>query len=267
MARRGDKHKMICAALALVLSVNATGAVAVAQTSPDDIETRYNAQVAEAARLYEAGDVDGAIKAFEGAYQLRKEPNIIYNIGRLYEEQGKLEEAAAQYEQYVGMPGIELESRQDALERIKTLREILALRKTEDEAKLKRQREEEELKRRQAQPKPEPKADYTMAYVFLGTGVAALAGGGVVGLMADGAHGDFEDATTLDDRRAAADSGKTLSLVADGLLVGGAVLTALGVVFWATASPADEPKEPAQSSRWIPAVGPDQVGVSYWLSF
>lgn len=236
-----------------------------AQTSKE-IEAQYNELVASASGKYEAGDIDGAIEDFKKAYALRKEPNILYNIGRLYEEQGKFEEAKTQYEQFVGLPGIELESRKDALERIKTLREILEMRKKEEEEK--RRKEEEERKKNEPPVvvKPKAEADYTMAYIFLGTGVGALAGAGVVGFLADGAHTDFEEATTLDDRRAAASSGKTLSGVADGLLIGGAVLTTLGVIFWATASPQEE-KPQTSGATLLPSIGPGGASVTYSVSF
>lgn len=249
----------------LVAALAFSPTMVMAQTSKE-IEAQYNELVASASGKYEAGDIDGAIEDFKKAYALRKEPNILYNIGRLYEEQGKFEEAKAQYEQFVGLPGIELESRKDALERIKTLQEILDLRKKEEEEK---RRKEEEERNKNAPPvvvKPKAEADYTMAYIFLGTGVGALAGAGVVGFLADGAHTDFEEATTLDDRRAAASSGKTLSGVADGLLIGGAVLTTLGVIFWATASPEEETPQ-TSGATLLPSIGPSGASVTYSVSF
>ena len=222
----------------------------------------YDDYVAAAAEKFERQDLMGAIEDFKKAYELRAEPNILYNIARLYEEAGKFEEAVAYYDQFVVLPGIDIESRQDALTRLKTLREILALRK-KDEPKA--DPEPGPKPGPEAKPKPEP--DRTMAYIFLGTGAGALVGSGVFALLTQSAHASFQSAPTLEERRSAASSGSTYGALSDGLLVGGVALATLGVIFWATASPEQAPSSPSPGARLAPVLGPDRVGLHYSLDF
>ena len=109
----------------------------------------------------------------------------------------------------------------------------------------------------------EPEYDYTLAYIMWGTGAAALAGSLVFGILASDQHSKFEDATTIEERRDAADTGETMSIVSDSLLITGVVLGALGTVFFFTASPIESDTGVAIT----PIIGTDRVGMGLSFGF
>jgi hypothetical protein len=67
-----------------------------------------------------------------------------------------------------------------------------------------------------------------------GLGVAALVGGGVLGVMASSAHSDFEEASVSTDRSDLRDRGVGLNAASDVLLVTGVIATAAAVVLYFT---------------------------------
>jgi tetratricopeptide (TPR) repeat protein len=76
-------------------------------------------------------------------------------------------------------------------------------------------------KPRPSRPVPEPEVSRTQLYVGLGATGAFLAGATITGVMAVSRHGTYSDTdVAVDERSAARDSGKTLALVTDLLLVG-----------------------------------------------
>jgi tetratricopeptide (TPR) repeat protein len=231
------------------------------------------------AEAFARKDYEAAVEAFRAAYAIKPVPNLLYNIGRALEKQGDFEGAIAQYEEFVNEPDVELKARQDALQRLKTLREVLALREDADEGdaeavdpsaiserqgerELADPTEETPSDDEQAQP-AEAERDYTLAYVFGATGAATLIGSGVFAGLAATQKSDFDDAATLAGRRSAAETGNTYTTVADSMLVAGVVFAAAGVYFWAEA-----PEEtPAEGARLVPSVGPDGASVTFSLDF
>jgi tetratricopeptide (TPR) repeat protein len=206
----------------------------------------------QAQEQFSAKNYEAAAELFIKAYELKPVSNILYNVARIYEQAGNLEQALTYYQKFVKSPNVEKENRDDALERIKSLREVLALD------------EDDEKQEQVAEPvKPaEPEYDYTLAYVFWGVGAAALAGSLVFGILASDQHSKFEDATTIDERRDAADSGQTMSIVSDSLLISGAVLGVLGTVFFFTASPTE-----SDQIAIMPIIGTDRVGMGLSFGF
>jgi len=78
-----------------------------------------------------------------------------------------------------------------------------------------------------------------------------------------GANGDFEDATSLEDRRDAADSGETFGLVADSLLIGGAVLGITGTIFYVL----NDAESDSSSASLFPIFSDDSAGVGFRTTF
>lgn len=255
-------------ALFVALLVGMGPSVAFAQGSgktvtelTEEAKAQYRELLDSAQKKFASGDLEGAIVDFEAAYEIRPSSNILYNVGRIHEQMGNIDEAISNYERFIVAPNVDIKPRQDAVTRLKTLREVQAM-----------QREEEARKQAAAnpEPKPEPKPapkavaepDRTLAWVFLGVGAATLIGGGVFGVLTSMQHSKYEDATTLQARRDAASSGETFGYVADGLLITGVVTGVLGAIFWVTASP-DEPEEMAI----VPFIGSDGAGVGMTWSF
>lgn len=240
-------------------------------TADAEKDKRYNALTQSAAKKFEKKDYAGAIQDFKQAYSVKPVANVLYNIGRLYEKMGNFEDAVKHYEQFANLPDIDITARKDALERIKTLKEVLALRKKEEDKKNqpdpkeKKDPEKKEDKKVVVKPKEPAEPNYTTSYVLIGTGVAALIGGGVFGALTSSAHDDFTNATTLDDRRDAASTGQTFGYVSDGLFVAGGLLTVIGIITYIATGP-EEAKEPAKAAI-APSVGPDRFTVDVSFRF
>ena len=75
----------------------------------------------QAIEKFQAKDYTGAVALFEQAYSIDPQPNYLFNIGRVYEEAGDLEKAVEYYAKFVKQPGVDLDSRKVANERLKVL--------------------------------------------------------------------------------------------------------------------------------------------------
>ncbi len=81
----------------------------------------------EGAKAYGDGDYDTALAKFSQAYEADANPALLYNMGRVYENKAEFSEAIAQYTRFVTSPDVDQDARADAMERIKTLGEVLEL--------------------------------------------------------------------------------------------------------------------------------------------
>jgi hypothetical protein len=122
-------------------------------------------------------------------------------------------------------------------------------------------------------PPPEPAQTgapvRSAGFVTVGVGVAALAGGIVVGLMAKGKESDAKDSCRgtlcLTSSESKFDSAKSLSIVANIMIIGGGVLTAGGVGVIILGGPKGEaPKSARVTLRLLPAVAPN--GGALWAA-
>lgn len=87
----------------------------------------YKQLAQKGAEAFAAKDFATAADAFQRAYDLNPVANLLYNIGRALEMQGRFKEANAAYTRFVVQPNVELKARQDALQRIETLQKVIAL--------------------------------------------------------------------------------------------------------------------------------------------
>jgi len=164
----------------------------------NDADAQRAAQLVEAgAAAYQARDLERAIELFEQAYELDPKPNLVFNIGRVYEELGDLNRAIEFYSRFTVQAGIRLETRKLAAERIRVLRDILAQSQAAEEADAPAAEPEPpppaQLTSPAAYPpedRPEPSVDrgrnlriagFSLLGVGLGAGAAAL-GFGIAGL-------------------------------------------------------------------------------------
>jgi len=103
----------------------------------------------------------------------------------------------------------------------------------------------------------------TAGFVTAGVGVAALAGGIVVGVLAKGKESDAKAGcrgnVCLTSSEAQFDSAHSLATVANVMLIGGGVLTATGVglIVFGRPKSSDAPKSAQVTLRVLPAVGRD----------
>lgn len=235
----------------------------------DDVQEAFEALTAEAADLFKAKKYKESADKFIEAYEMKPAPNLLYNIGVVLEKAGEFELAADYYQKFVVAPDIDSNARQDAMRRLKVLQEIISMQKGPEEPKeVKEEKKEPEVvvkeeKKPEVVPPPEP--DYTVAYIFLGTGLAALIGGGAMALLASSAHDDFESAATLEDRRSAVDLGETYALTADILFGVGGALALTSIVLFIVESSTGESDPEAMSLS--PVFSPEGGGVQLTVPF
>lgn len=270
----------LSASLALGSSVAlAAPAEAPAAETPEGTDTgSTDAQKDQASALsdqaiakFQAKDYEGAVALFEQAYAIDPAPNYLFNIGRVYEEAGNLEKAVEFYAKFVKLPGVDLDSRGVALERLKVLRSIL-VETTEKPPEDKPEDKPEEPV--VEPPPPEPVVDQDAqrkrkalrgaGFGLLGVGAAALIGGGVAGGLAQSDNNKAGEVTDPADGVPLLDSSQTKSLAANVLFgVGGAfVLTGVILVAVGFSKP-----QPASRVALAPSFGPRGGGVTFRLRF
>lgn len=253
---------VVVASVALATFFSASPAHAQDGNSPpestEEAELSYKEYARKGGEAFAAKNYVEAAEAFERAYELKPVPNLLYNIGRAREKLGEFERANEVYTKFVTQPDVELKARQDALQRIKTLQEVIALQKrgeSVDAAAVDKEQGEHQLADAEAPAaevvdaqdigaqdahaqsvpqlaEPSPVA----AYVLLGAGAASLIGSGVFGYLTYAKSQAASDADTLAARRDEAASGRTYAYISDGLLVGGVILAGLGTYFWLSGS-------------------------------
>ncbi len=109
----------------------------------------------------------------------------------------------------------------------------------------------------------------TAGFVSAGVGVAALAGGVVVGLMAKGKETDAQNmcrgTVCPESAESKFDSAKSLATLSNVFIIGGGVLTAAGIGMVVFGGHKSEPtKSAAVTLRVLPALGRDSAAL--WAS-
>ncbi|WP_096334398.1 tetratricopeptide repeat protein [Nannocystis exedens] len=194
---------------------------------------------AQAIERFKARDYDAAVRLFEEAYAIDKVPNYLFNIGRVYEEKGDIRAAVDYYQRFVKEPGVEIEARDLALQRLRVLKGIL------------QETDPAEAKPAPAAPAPAPVAEgpkpepapvkpaapdpkwRTMKLAgagLLGVGGGALLVGGVLGGLALSKQSQLDATHDFAARQDLKRDGERLALATDVLIIGGAVLALTGVV-------------------------------------
>jgi tetratricopeptide (TPR) repeat protein len=222
----------LVATAAVALSVAFAPLPTFAAVAPEEAAAETpDALSAAAVEAFRAGEYDKAVDLFQRAYTLDPQPNYLFNIGRVYEEKGDLAKAVANYQEFVKQPGVDIEAREAATERLKVLRKTLA--------------ELEDDKEPEPGPKVEPGVDEPTpadeaaakkkrkmriaGYSLLGVGGATLVIGAVFGGLAIGKSNDAKDAAFVDDELSLRKEAKGRAQVGDGLLITGGVLAAVGL--------------------------------------
>lgn len=246
---------MACLVMALFMGA---GAPAYAQ-GPGEVEGSveegvgvsdevFFAKVEQAQAAFSAREYERALELFEQAYQMRQDANLLFNIGFTHERLGNLESARAHYERFIDAPDVELGARRTASKRLRVIREILAEREAsdaspEDQAEEPESRASSEASSGQAgtqqaeavEPPPEPEPARGPDGLALGgmvTGGALVASGGVLWYLSSHTNAEIPEGSSPQARRALRQRALWQARVGDGLVAGGAVVGALGVVRW-----------------------------------
>lgn len=247
-----------------------------AAEDPDATKDPADARKSEADSLseqaivkFQAKDYEGAVALFEQAYEIDPQPNFLFNIGRVYEEAGTLDKAVDFYAKFVKQPGVDLDSRETALDRLKVLRSIL--KETEEKPPEEKPDEVEPVEEPVPQPDPvdedakrKRKVMRAAGFGLTGVGAAVMIGGAVLGGLAQSDFNKAGEAATPPEGQTLLDSSKTKAMTADILLgVGGAVLLT-GVILVAVGF--SKPKK-SQRVALTPTFGPRGGGVDLRLRF
>ncbi|MCA9681371.1 MAG: hypothetical protein KC457_04180 [Myxococcales bacterium] len=281
----------LCCALSLSLTLGSTVALAAPAADaapapaegepPPDGSTDTGVSAEEKSRgeelseqaieAFNAKDYTTAVDLFKQAYDADPQPNYLFNIGRVYEEAGDLEHAVEFYSNFVKQPGVALDSREVAVDRLKVLKAILAETEKPEE---KPEEKPVEVEEKPVEPPP-PAVDTEgerksktlrgAGFALAGIGVAALIGGGVAGGLAQSDNNDAANAESIDDRRTLLDSSKNKAVAADVLFGVGGALLVTGVVLVVVGFK----KKPANGSKvaFAPSFGPRAVGADLRFRF
>lgn len=184
---------------------------------------------------------DEAIHGFEQAHELDADPTDLYNIGRIYEQQGDLPSALEHYERFAALPGLSLEERAAAAERIEVLRVLVAKSTRETSSSGSNQNTASPMMnfdpsgaRRDTEP---GRPMIVSGAILLGAGlIGGLAGGVAFGLgarrradqLGDLAHGSNPARLTLAEAEALHATGKDYSTLQITFIVTGSAIALTG---------------------------------------
>ncbi len=262
--RASTGHKALSLALAATMTLGTEGQVLAAMT----VTTGSSGQEAtgptandlsgQAIERFKAKDYDAAARLFEDAYKLDPNPNYLFNIGRVFEEKGDIRSAVDYYQRFVKEPGVELESRELALQRLRVLKAILE--ETDAKATPEPQPKAEPEPAPKSEPIKQPPPDdpgprklQLAGYGVLAVGGVATVVGGVLGGITLSKQNELADIHDYDTRVDLASRGKSLALGTDVLIFTGGALLLTGVILVAIG--ASRKKSAGASARRVQPAG------------
>ncbi|MEX1368088.1 MAG: tetratricopeptide repeat protein [Nannocystaceae bacterium] len=267
--------------VALAMSVGALPSVALA--AEPGVQEQVDTINARAVEKFQAKEYDEAVRLFEEAYDLQPEPNYLFNIGRIREEQGNLGSAVEYYERFVKEPRVPLEAREKGLERLRVLRAILEETAVDEPEPVEQNVEEpvepnveepveeivEEPESEPDEPEPErgPSRLRIAGYVLLGTGAAGLGTAGVLAGLALSRANALEDQHTFEERNETIGGGQDLALGADIMFGVGGALAVTGLVLVIVSVKRKPTEAVARRARLSPWASRRGGGVAATLRF
>ena len=255
--RTSTGHKAMSLALAAVMTLGTEGQVLAAMapaTGPSGQAAASGQSAgdlsAQAIDRFKAKDYDAAARLFDEAYKLDPNPNYLFNIGRVYEEKGDIRSAVDYYQRFVKEPGVELESRELALQRLRVLKAIL---QETDAAEAKPEPETKPEPVQQPPPEdPRPRKLQLAGYGLLAVGGVATVVGGILGGVTLAKQNELAGIHDYDSRVDLAARGKSLALGTDVLIFTGGALLLTGVILVAVGAAKRKGKSVA-ARRVLPA--------------
>ncbi len=228
----------------------------------------------EGDKLYAEGDYEGAVRAFEKAYELSKQPALQYNLANAYERLGRYDDGVKALQEYE--PHAAGDERDVVRRRIKKLQERADQQRLEKKAAppaaadsapaaTTADQAEPEL----AEPAAEPAGTSTkppiLGYVLIGVGAVGVGVGSYFGVQALSTKSDAEGLCpdVGGSRRCPASANDTLSsnkrdaIIADVGIGIGVVAAAVGTYLVITGGKSSE----TASARLSPLAGPHGGGV------
>jgi tetratricopeptide (TPR) repeat protein len=221
----------------------------------------YDALISLAQEHFAKKEYGEALAALERAYALNPNPNLIYNQARIYEAMGELEKALELYEKFAVAPDIDLDYRRETLERIKVLKEAVALK---NDSKPNESDQNPQLVVAQPTQPTNPPRRSPIGGILLATGGVSLAAGGVFAGLAVSNHNKFEASTELNEKRSFGERVDTFAPTADGLFLAGGLLVTGGLIALAVTR---NRTEAPRALRLAPSVNRAGAGAMLDLTF
>jgi tetratricopeptide (TPR) repeat protein len=175
------------------------------KTAPEQTETDAEARrvFKEGDKLYAEGDYEGAVTAFEKAYELSKQPALKYNLANAYERLARYQQALDALKEYE--PHAASDERDVVRRRLKKLKERADQQQKEKEAGTKAA-PPTEAATPTAPEEPAPPSEPAPAtaevstsskppvlgYVLLGVGAVGIGAGSFFGIQALGSKSDID---------------------------------------------------------------------------
>lgn len=254
------------------LSTDAEGSISDQDVSaePETDEARAERLATEGVAAFEAGELEQALELLQASYELNSKPNLVFNIGRIYEELGEFEQAIKFYSDFIVLPGVDLETREFAVERIEVIRRVLAQHKANDDPQ-----DTSTPPPPTISPDPEPEIVPTNRVsprahnmriggaVVLGTGAAALITAAVLGSVSRSRVNEAEGEPLVADQNRLLDSARPMAAGADAMFaVGGAAVVVGAVLVGVSYS-----KKMKQTSAFVPSFDARHVSFGYLRRF
>jgi tetratricopeptide (TPR) repeat protein len=285
------------AALVVVTACAAAAPVFVsspALAQPKDQDTHAKELFAKGDTAYAEGRYEEALAAFQEAYDLSKRPQLLFNVSNALERLGRLQEAVAALEKYLGSG--KAKDREVVQKRLANLRKRVDEQKKEqdriakeEEEKEKARKEKEEADRRKAELAPPEvrevplfqsqapeRPSKALPIALLVTGGVVLVAGGVFGAMTLSARGEAADGCKegaagnlcSSDAKSALDREKTFGLITDISLLSGLVITGIGFYLFLAGPSGPEVRAKAAKAGSVRVTGgPGLAGVGVVGSF
>ena len=217
------------AALALALHT----APAAADGDGADDRAKAAAFFKQGQAYFQRGDYDRAITEYQAAFELSKEPSLVFNIALCHNRANRPEPALEGYRKYLELApnGDVADEARDEIARLTPIVEKLqADRAAQRAAEEARQREAAE---REARNRPPPPPSPVPRYIFIAGGVVALAGA-TAHVLAWRTRGDMESAPDADSYFDSRDTFRVQRAVAIGAYAVGAATMATALVLGVT---------------------------------
>jgi hypothetical protein len=197
------------------------------------------------------------------------QPRFLDNLARVQEEAGRLPEAIEYYRKFVASPGVDLELRDRAAQRLAMLLRInstIAPTAQPDTATTPEPTPSRTTPERDAPPSDTSRRGRPMRNAGIGIlsgGAALLVGGLVSGLVAQSTAARLGDTTEPSRRRDLVDRGHGLALATDVMISIGAALTVVGATLTAVGAVRmrRSPRRAAMTAR--PSARGLMVGITY----
>ncbi len=251
----------------LFLSILA-GLICAMPVYADDTRAQLQELSTKGTEAFNDEDFEAAVGYFEEAYELRQIPDLLFNIGRCYEQLGEWSQAIENFERYVRAPDTDDEIRDHTMDRIQSLRDFeRGEERAAQEADEVRRTARHTIRDMTTIEVEEP--SNFKGFATLGTGGGLLLGGLLFGMMASSNADDIGDTSMhYDERLSAQSSARTQGRVADIFFLTGTAATMLGAYFLFFSGDSDAGSAGRSGSdRLMPWVRSDGAGVGLSLDF